>query len=169
MIKKSLLTISALTLGLNIFSVSSSHAATGNASANIVSAATVQEALGGGLNFGDIIVGSSLSKVYSDGTVTNGGDAVVNGTPQHGQFEISNVTVDDKINIVVDETVTLYDGSNNSMTADLFVNDTGSNTTTITATNTLQNFEIQGELTVPASQASGDYTGTYEVVAYFLN
>lgn len=155
-----LLSISLITFSLIS---SSSVGETGNASAKVVSPLSIN--VGNHLEFGSF-ASSEIAGTIDQAGVANGGVVVVSGgaTRSAGIFTIIGASGSNtSYNFNLPSTVTLTDGSN-SMVANLsFASGNGSRT----LTSGTDSVVINGILNVGSNQASGYYTGNYEVTASY--
>ncbi len=138
-----------------------------DATANILDALGCTNAAGdaGDLNFGDIVPGTveSTVAIASDGAGARTlptGDAVLVASDEgsSAQFDLVGLA-DAVVDLTVDPNVTLDNGGDN-MTATLVLS-----AATATLTGGAATFYVGGTLTVGAAQATGSYTGTFDVTA----
>lgn len=145
-----------------VFAVVGVHAATavanGEAQAGIVAPITIAQASGGELEFGTwvqpdsaktVVVAATSSPSHTAAGLTAAGDA----TPHAGHFEVTNNGVSYSVGLSSSISVT---SSSNSMTVDTF-------THSCTASCTDTDLYVGATLYIAASQAAGNYSGTYVV------
>lgn len=152
-----------LFLGMAEFSGNASAAdATATASATIIPAIAIAKT--SDMNFGSVVPGSSAGTVVlaSNGTATSA--LTLTGSKSAAAFSVTG-GVNTAYTITLPTTTTLSDGAANSMTVNGFTSSIGT-AGTLSAGGT-QSFNVGATLNVGASQASGDYTGSFTVtVAY---
>lgn len=112
------------------------------------------------LQFGTIVSNAAASTVLvsTSGARTCGTVLVCSGTTTAAHFDVAGTT-GQIVTVVVDPTVTLTSGSN-SMTAVLT-----SSAALLTLASNAGSFNVGGLLTVGASQADGDYAGSFNATA----
>jgi hypothetical protein len=140
-----------------------SNAATGNASATVVTAIAVSETTA--MQFGLFSASGSTGTINQAGTATGGVTAIASGvTRSAGIFAVTG-TGNASYTFTLPSTATLTrSGESETMTADLSFN-SGNGTRSLTSGS--ENVTINGSLTVAANQIAGVYNGTYTVtVAY---
>ena len=146
-----------LALGLG---TTTANAATqsGTATANIVSAITIQQTAG--LNFGTIVPAAAAANVSVDsaGVRTCAASLTCSGTPAAGAFTATG-TPSQGVTITTDASTTISSGGNN-MSVTAIAPSTG--TATLSAGGTAS-FTVGGTLNVNANQAAGVYSGNYNV------
>lgn len=160
--KRALLGAAIAALAMN---ASAAHAAsaTGTAKARILRQITLTNT--SDLEFATVISGATASTVdvSTAGAVTCGAGLTCTGTATAANFDIQGTN-----NAVVlvggDSSVTLNGSLGGTMTASL---DYSATSVTLTAGpgTTGGSFQVGGTLSVGANQASGDYTGTFNVTA----
>ena len=146
------------------FGASSAQAATASADATATILQQITVTKTADLAFGTVVVGTTGGNV----TVANDGTTAIScaaalacsGTNGAASFNVVG-TVGEAVTVTVDPSVTLTSGSN-SMTASL--NPSYSGTHTLVASDVLR---VGGTLTVGASQASGVYSGSFDVVVNY--
>lgn len=146
------------------FGASSAQAATASADATATILQQITVTKTADLAFGTIVVGATGGNV----TVANNGTTPIScaaalacsGTNGAASFNVVG-TVGEAVTVTVDPTVSLTSGSN-SMTATL--NPSYSGTHTLVASDVLR---VGGTLAVGASQASGVYSGSFNVVVNY--
>ncbi|WP_438728481.1 DUF4402 domain-containing protein [Parasphingorhabdus sp. DH2-15] len=133
------------------------QSATADATATILEEVVVTA--GDDLAFGTIVVGATGDDVSiaADGTFNCGANLTCTGTNSAASFSVSG-TGGETVSVTVDGSVTLQDGAN-SMTASL----TGSDTSLTLDGTGAASFTVGGVLTVADNQASGDYSGQFDV------
>ncbi len=145
------------------FGASSANAATASADATATILQQITVTKTADLAFGTIVVGATGGNV----TVSNSGGAITcaaalacSGTNGAAAFDVVG-TVGEAVTVTVDPTVSLTSGSN-SMTATL--NPSYSGTHTLVAADELV---VGGTLAVAANQASGVYSGSFDVTVNY--
>ena len=145
------------------FGASSANAATASADATATILQQITVTKTADLAFGTIVVGATGGNV----TVSNSGGAITcaaalacSGTNGAAAFNVVG-TVGEAVTVTVAPTVSLTSGSN-SMTATLNPNFSGSYT--LAASN---NLRVGGTLAVGANQASGVYSGSFDVTVNY--
>jgi len=112
------------------------------------------------LNFGTIVVGATGDTVsVSTAGVVSCGTLVCSGTTAAAAFGVTG-TVGETVTVTVDPSVTLTSGAN-TMTATLTSSDT---TLTLAGADS---FTVGGDLAVGNAQASGVYSGTFDVTVNY--
>jgi Mat/Ecp fimbriae major subunit len=145
------------------FGTSSAQAATASADATATILQQITVTKVSDLAFGTIVVGATGGAV----TVSNSGAAIscgatlaCSGTNNAASFNVVG-TVGEVVTVTVDPTVTLNSGAN-SMLATL--NPSYSGAHTLTAADVLR---VGGTLAVAPNQASGVYSGTFNVTVNY--
>ena len=146
------------------FGASSAQAATASADATATILQQITVTKTADLAFGTVVVGTTGGNV----TIANNGTTPIScaaalacsGTNGAASFNVVG-TVGEAVTVTVDPSVTLTSGSN-SMTASL--NPSYSGTHTLVASDVLR---VGGTLSVGASQASGVYSGSFDVVVNY--
>ena len=159
--KKIALLAAAATLA---FGASSAQAATASADATATILQQITVTKTADLAFGPIVVGATGGNV----TVANNGTTAIScaaalacsGTSNAAAFTVVG-TVGEAVTVTVDPSVSLTSGSN-SMSASL--NPSYSGTHTLVASDTLR---VGGTLAVAGNQASGVYSGTFNVTVNY--
>ena len=144
-------TLAALGLGAT---AANAATATATARAKILRQVTLTNT--SDLQFGTIVTGLAASTVAIDsaGVRTCGAGLVCTGTTTAADFTIGGTTAQ-VVTISVPASVTLVSGANN-MTASL-----AASAATATLAANAGAFSVGGTLSVGASQADGDYTGSF--------
>lgn len=131
--------------------------ATGTANANVVT--TISVAAGNDLEFGNFSSGGTLGTITQAGVVTGGVTSVSGGATRSAATFTVTGDGNNTYTFTLPSTVTLNSGAN-SMDANLsFNNGTASRTLSSGA----ETVTINGTLNVGANQATGSYSGTYDV------
>lgn len=153
MLKAIVATSTLATLGLG---ATAANAATASATARAKILRQVTVTNTSDLQFGTIVTGAAASTVDIDsaGARTCGAGLVCTGTTTAADFTIGGTT-GSVVTISVPATVTLNSGGN-SMSATL-----AASAATATMVGNAGSFSVGGTLTVGASQADGDYAGTF--------
>ena len=166
--KKLLLTTSAAIASASIYSFSGmAVAATDTATVNVVQAISITDATTA-LNFGDVVVtGAAATVIITPGNVFNTGDITPTGSPSRAVFSVDGEDGKSYAVTVPTVDVTLTSGGN-SMIANAFTYDGGGGVgNSGTVINGGGDLYVGATLNVGATQASGTYTGLYNVtVAY---
>ena len=161
-----LTTVAALTLVSTVSAASNTATATANANARIISPITLLKNVD--LNFGDVIPSASAGTVVVDpagartfsGGVTLGSGATVKAA----SFTVGGEPSATYAITLPAAAITITNGAVN-MTVGLF---TSSPVTTGTLTGAgVQTLTVGGTLIVGASQATGSYTGTFDVMVTY--
>ncbi len=145
---------------------------TADATANILPALGCVNTAGdaGALDWGDIVPGSSATDVVissdASGTrsISGGGDATLVATDDGNSAEFTLTGLGDAVVdlSLTSGSITLDDGSSNTMDAAISLSSATATLTGGTAT-----FYVGGTLTVGASQVAGAYATTFEVTAEY--
>jgi hypothetical protein len=141
---------------------SAAQAATADATAEIVTAATLTNSVP--LNFGSVAIGASGGSVVVDADATGAractGVICIGTTASSADFVIGGAAGAAVGLTITDSTITLTDAvSGDTMDATLSLS---------SATSTVGNTEwVGGTLTVAGTESSGTYDGTFEVTALY--
>lgn len=152
-------------LAVCALSVGAAHAESGTANASVITPLTLTES--STLEFGQLSSSAASGTVVidsADGRTVTGGATAEGGTFRSGAWAVSGEASTAYTITLPSSDVTLTSGGNN-MTVNTFTDDkSGSSTTDGAGADT---FKVGATLTVGINQASGTYTGTYDVtVAY---
>jgi len=154
----------ALSAGIYTSAVSAASISA-NASANVIAPLTVTET-NGGMNFGDVAVGTGGGTVVLDTTggrsVTGDAEAVAGGTVQAGAYDVTGSGTK-AYSISLPASTTISDGTN-TMTVDGFTHDAGA-TPALTAG--AGSFNVGATLNINGSQAANPYAGTYTLTVNY--
>lgn len=159
----------AVTFSSNVFAQASSDVATADASARIITPIDITKV--DNLVFGNIAASSSTGTVViapdATGTRTSAGGVTPSVIGSYGSAEF---TVTGEANstytISVPSSVTISDGNSHSMTVNNFLTNEADLIGTFSPSGS-QTIYVGATLNVGASQATGNYTGSYAVtVAY---
>lgn len=154
---KSLIKIVAVNLAIFLAAINNAFAITiqGDAEATIVNPLTISQ--NQPLNFGIIVPDSSGdSTVDQSGNTT--GDAQHLGGAQNATFDITGYE-NSSYTITLDNSTTLTSGSDSMTVTSLSIE--GGTSRSLSSGS--DSFDVNGVLEVGASQAAGNYTGTYNV------
>ena len=147
----------ALTAGIYSSAVSAATV-TANAAANVITPLSISET--NGINFGDVSVGTTGGTVVLDTTggrtVTGDAEAVSGGTVLSGAYSVTGEGTK-AYSITFPLTATISSGGND-MTVNGFNHDAGA---TPALSGGADTFNVGATLNIGASQAPGNYTGTY--------
>lgn len=136
--------------------------ATANAAADIVSPIGITPE--GDLNFGKVANNTAGKvEVGTDGTISESSLSQIGSTaPTAASFDVTAAT-GFSYSIALPETVDLSNGTVN-ITVDKFKHDAEGNTT---GTGSAQTVGVGATLNVPSGQATGNYTGTFDVTVTY--
>ncbi len=173
MTKKIILAATAASLFFGA-TAASADTESATATANILEAITVTKV--NDLAFGTIVVGTTGGNVTmsNDGVDTRGcGTLTCSGTATAAEFTVDG-TGDEAITVTVPATVVLSDGSDNPLTTTVDENNymTATLSSNMAATDTIDSdgssdLFVGGSLAVAGGQASGAYTGTFNVTVNY--
>ena len=154
----------ALTAGMYT-SAASAASISANASANVIAPLTVAET-NGGMNFGDVAVGTGGGTVVLDTTggrsVTGDAEAVAGGTVRAGAYSVTGSGTK-AYSITLPASATITDGTNN-MTVNGFNHDAGASPALTAGADT---FNVGATLNINGSQAANAYSGTYTLTVNY--
>ncbi len=162
---------------LGIMAVTSAQAAkdtstgTANATAKIITAISISKNATTDLAFGNVIASSAVGTVTVTpaGVRSSGGGATMgNGGGTAAAFTVSGEgTSAYSITLPADNVVTIKkDGASDTMQVNSFTTSKGvSNASQLIGGS--DTFTVGGTLTVAAGQATGDYTGTFDVIVTY--
>lgn len=148
------------------FGANAANAATasGTATAKILRPLTIVATPGTSLNFGTIVTGTSAAAVVvsSAGALTSCGTGLIcTGTTGAAGFTLGGTT-GVAVPVSVPATVTLNGSVSGTMTASLAIS-----AATVTLVGSAGSYTVGGTLNVGASQADGNYTGTFTATAVY--
>lgn len=161
-----------LTVAVSVLALGSSSAlaaeATGNGTVTAKIVAPVSITQDQGLDFGTMISPSSATTVTiaaSNGARSSTDDSILVGTSEGaaGSFEITGAD-GQSVNVTLPSQVRLTGTPDGEMTVDNFVSNKG---TTFTLDGGSAIMQVGADLNVGASQAEGDYSGSYEVTVSY--
>lgn len=138
--------------------------ATGNAAADIAQPIAVTEAQQ--LNFGRVVPSgtSGTVTIATDGSRSiSGGVSTLGGTVQAGTFDVTGEG-SAEYSVSLPASISLSDGSGNSMTVDSFNDNAGSPPSLSGGSDS---FSVGAALSVGANQTPGSYSGTYTVTVNY--
>jgi hypothetical protein len=139
-------------------SASAQSAITGNATATILEALTLNE--DNGLDFGRILAAAGTVQVTQAGAQICTGPTCFNDAVA-AQFTVTGTALE-TVDVTIDANFTLTEGGGDTMTAT-----TDAPATVLIAAGGSEVFNVGGTLTVAAAQTPGVYNGTYNIsVAY---
>lgn len=156
------LTFAVLGLFANTAKAATAGPATGSATAIIIGALTLTHNAAATLNFGTTVSGTAGTIVVSakDGTSTSTGVTFNSGITTQDGFTVIGAA-GQSFTVTLPSTVTVTSGAN-TMTVSALTSFCGvAATSSCVASVTGTNIGVGGTLTVPASQATGTYNGTY--------
>ncbi len=152
----------ALSAGMYTSAVSAATISA-NAAANVIAPLTVVET-NGGMNFGDVAVGTGGGTVVLDTgggrSVTGDAEAVAGGTVQAGAYNVTGSGTK-AYNISLPASALITDGSDN-MTVDGF----NHNATGVLSSGA-DTFNVGATLNINGSQAPNAYSGTYSLTVNY--
>jgi len=153
----------SLLLSLLISAESFAASTSGTANARVVTPISVSA--GTALEFGSFSAGSSTGTITQAGVVTGGVTAISGGaTRAAGTFTVTGESsANTSYTFTLPATVSLTSGAN-TMSAALAFSSGTSSRTLVSGSDLVT---VNGTLTVAANQASGAYTGTYNVTVNY--
>ena len=161
-----LLTVAVSVLALGSSSaLAASASETGNIKAKVVAPVTVDETQV--LDFGTVLAPTGSAKkvtISTDGTRSADDNSILVGT-NTGKAAIFDVTGAENQQITIQSIGnTTLSGTGEPMTVNNFVTDPAS---TLTLSGTKGQIKVGADLTVGASQAEGEYSGTYTITVNY--
>ncbi|MFD1095897.1 DUF4402 domain-containing protein [Salegentibacter chungangensis] len=136
------------------------QSATANANADIVSPISISKT--GDLNFGKVSNNAAGTVVIANDGSASGLTQIGSTTPTAASFEVTAAS-GFAYTVTTPTSVTLSNGTDN-ITVDTFTDDAGANPS---GTGSAQTVNVGATLNVASGQATGNYTGTFDVsVAY---
>lgn len=152
----------ALTAGMYT-SAASAASITANASATVIAPLTVLET-NGGMNFGDVAVGTGGGTVVLDTagarTTTGDAEAVAGGTVQAGAYSVSGSGTK-AYNLTLPASTTITDGTD-TMLVNGFTHNSGG-----VLAGGVDTFNVGATLNISGGQADNAYSGTYTLTVNY--
>ena len=163
---KLILAAGAAALSAGMYTTAASAASIlANAAANVIAPLTVAET-NGGMNFGDVAVGTGGGTIVLDTTggrsTTGDAEAVTGGTVQAGAYSVSGSGTK-AYTITLPVSATISDGANN-MTVDVFNHDAGGTPALTAGADT---FNSGATMNINGSQVVNPYSGTYNLTVNY--
>lgn len=161
-----LIAAGAAALSAGIYTSAASAATiSANTAANVIAPLTVAET-NGGMNFGDVAVGTGGGTVVLDTgsgrSVTGDAEAVTGGTVQAGAYQV-NGSGNKAYSITLPGSTLITDGTNN-MTVNGFNHDAGGSPALSAGVDT---FNVGATLNINGGQAANPYSGTYNLTVNY--